>query len=151
MSSWLEVENGSHIWKVIGGTHFWLPWLWEEVYLNTYLGSVKRTKRTTVTIWHQASCFPRSDDLPTQISVVQHRWCLPMPPKERPCICDPAWCQSQTPGCVFHACWKTLSEQNDVRNAKISTWWTCWMQTRNPVKNKLGYWCGILMDFVHQQ
>ena len=29
----MEVENG-YIWKVttIGGTNFWLPWLWEEVY-----------------------------------------------------------------------------------------------------------------------
>ena len=29
-----SVENG-YIWKVttIGGTHFWLPWLWEEVYM----------------------------------------------------------------------------------------------------------------------
>ena len=28
----MEVETG-YIWKVtsIGGTHFWLPWLWEEV------------------------------------------------------------------------------------------------------------------------
>ncbi len=28
----MEVEHG-YIWKVttIGGTHFWLPWLWEEV------------------------------------------------------------------------------------------------------------------------
>ena len=35
----MEVENG-YIWKVttIGGTHFSLPWLWEEVYMDELLG-----------------------------------------------------------------------------------------------------------------
>ena len=68
-----SVENGSHIWKE--------PNYWRDPFLTsmimggsvsqlTHLGRIKRTKRTTVTIWHQASGFPRSDDLPTQISVV---------------------------------------------------------------------------------
>ena len=50
----MEVENDSYIWKVttVGGTHYWLLWLWEEDG-----GSVKPVVKHVGAL----ACFARSD------------------------------------------------------------------------------------------